>query len=131
MSRLFPIQSSRFSRPHPLQIPWVIAELAYSVYAGKHGRSQSLEDLAERGGFGPEEMDRFLPDWRERCASHYEYIPIADPRRPKPGESVLVRVLDIEGNYYDVWEYDPNHRAWQDGTISHWMSTPKVEEDKK
>lgn len=66
--KLFPIQSQRGAKPHPLQIPWSIAELAYSVYSGEYGRSQTLERLAERGGFGPGEMDVFLPDWREMCS---------------------------------------------------------------
>lgn len=65
---LFPIQAQRGARPHPLEIPWSIAELAYSVYAARYGRGQSLERLAERAGFCPDEMDMFLPDWRERCA---------------------------------------------------------------
>jgi len=65
--RMFPIQSQRGAKPHPLMIPWAIAELAYSVYSQRYGREQSLEGLAERAGFGPGEMDDFLPDWRERC----------------------------------------------------------------
>ncbi len=65
--RMFPIQTQRGAKPHPLLIPWAFAELAYSVYAGNYGKSQSLEHLAERGGFGPNEMDLFLPDWRHRC----------------------------------------------------------------
>lgn len=52
--------------PHPMSVPWRIAELAYSVYASRYGRSQSLERLAERGGFHAGEMDMLLPDWRER-----------------------------------------------------------------
>ena len=63
----FPIQLERNAAPHPLTIPWSIAELAYSVYASKYGNSQSLERLAERGGFAPSEMDEFLPDWRLQC----------------------------------------------------------------
>jgi hypothetical protein len=66
--RMFPIQSSdKNTKPHPTRIPWAIADLAYSVYSARYGRSQSLEHLAERGGFGANEMDLFLPDWRERC----------------------------------------------------------------
>ncbi len=64
--RYFPIQSQRGAKPHPIEIPWGVAELAYSVYASRFGRSQSLEELARRGGFGPGEMDMFLPDWRDR-----------------------------------------------------------------
>ena len=66
--RTFPIQrGERGVKPHPTRIPWHVADLAYSVYSARFGTSQSLERLAERGGFGPEEMDMFLPDWRERC----------------------------------------------------------------
>ncbi len=55
--------------PHPMQIPWHIAELAYSVYV-RYGGEQSLNRLAERGGFGASEMDKYLPDWRERVAKY-------------------------------------------------------------
>lgn len=64
--KTFPIQSKRGAAPHPTRISWETAELAYSVYASEYGRGQSLERLAERGGFGPGEMDMFLPDWRTR-----------------------------------------------------------------
>ena len=67
--RTFPIQCSyeKGVKPHPMQIPWSVAELAYSSYAARYGTSQSLERLGQRGGFGPGEMDMLLPDWRERC----------------------------------------------------------------
>lgn len=51
--------------PYPTSIPWHVADLAYSVYSNRYGRDQSLERLAERGGFGPLEMNDFLPNWRE------------------------------------------------------------------
>src|SRR4030066_350846 len=55
---MFPISTSDpYPKPHPVQIPWSMAELAYSAYAEKFGKGQSLERLAERGGFGPAEMD--------------------------------------------------------------------------
>lgn len=55
--------------PHPQSIPWSVAELAYSIYARDHGgRGQSLETVAERGGFYGGEMDILLPDWRERSS---------------------------------------------------------------
>ena len=66
--KMFPIQTQRGAVPHPLSIPWSIAELAYSVYAANYGKGQSLEYLAQRGGFGPGEMDMFLPGWREMCS---------------------------------------------------------------
>lgn len=43
--RTFPIQ---YGEP----IPWAAAEKAYECYAKCYGRQQSLERLAERGGFG-------------------------------------------------------------------------------
>ena len=66
--RIFPIQTQRDAAPHPLQIPWSIAALAYSKYAAEYGRGQTLERLAERGGFGPGEMDYYLPGWREQVS---------------------------------------------------------------
>lgn len=74
--RMFPIQpysrgvvredKNKNKGPHPMRVPWSVADQAYSVYAARHGRSQTLERLAERGGFAAEEMDIFLPDWREK-----------------------------------------------------------------
>lgn len=66
--RMFPIQTERGAKPHPVRIPWSIAERAYSVYAARYGGGQSLERLAERGGFGPSEMDMFLPGWRDEVS---------------------------------------------------------------
>jgi hypothetical protein len=68
--RRFPIQTQQGSAPHPTSIPWAIADEAYSIYSAKYGRDQSLERLAERGGFGPDEMDTFLPGWRARVRAH-------------------------------------------------------------
>ena len=68
--KLFPIQRSYYKKmkPYPYQIPWEIAERAYQAYRHLYGDSQSMERLAERGGFAPEEMDKFLPNWREECS---------------------------------------------------------------
>lgn len=60
-------------RQFPVQgwgnIPWSIAEEAYAQYAQKFGTSQSLERLAERGGFGIEEMNQFVPNWLKRIGT--------------------------------------------------------------
>ena len=42
------------------QIPWEQAEEAYEEYAAQHGKDQSLERLAERGGFSAEEIIELL-----------------------------------------------------------------------
>lgn len=55
-----------------LTVPWSVAEMAYVEYAEKFPGSaslQSLERIAQRGGFSPEEMDdllrQALPSWVE------------------------------------------------------------------
>jgi hypothetical protein len=63
-TRWFPIQANGHT-PHPMRVPWSVAERAYSVYAARYGTDQTLERLAERGGFGAYEMDIFLPFWRK------------------------------------------------------------------
>lgn len=63
--KTFPIQTDpKYGRPHPPSVPWEVAEKAYSVYSGRHGKAQTLDQLAARGGFSPGEMDIFLPSWR-------------------------------------------------------------------
>lgn len=56
-SKTFPIQ--KFG-----PIPWKVAQFAYHEYAKKYGHGQSMERLAERGGFGVGEMDMLYPAWR-------------------------------------------------------------------
>lgn len=64
--KMFPLQSQRDCPPGPRQIPWSIAEKAHGEYANRYGGNcQSLERLAERGGFGWGEMDGLYPAWRE------------------------------------------------------------------
>ena len=46
-------------------VPWPVAELAYAAYSARHGHDQSLDRLAERGGFGHGEMDALAPGWRD------------------------------------------------------------------
>ena len=53
----FPIQGE-LGRPRlkSSSIPWWLAEIAYEHYAKLFGKEQSLERLAERGGFGRDEL---------------------------------------------------------------------------
>ena len=71
-------------------IPWWIAEQAYMVYANKYGDDQSLERLAERGGFGPEELDKYYPEWREKCSL------VATLQAQLTAANALIKVLDIK-----------------------------------
>lgn len=71
---------------HDKTIPWRVHGLAWEAYAKEYGTSQSAERLAERGGFGIGEMDRFLPGWRDMAHA------IDFPAQPAPvvgGESML------------------------------------------
>lgn len=83
-SRMFPLQASREVEPHPLSIPWSVAEKAYSAYAAKYGRGQTLERLAERGGFSGGEMDMLYPGWRAECddvqAQDIDHVALPDCR---------------------------------------------------
>lgn len=49
--RTFPIQARR-GTTEPKSIPWADAKIAYRAYCYLYGTGQSLERLAERGGFG-------------------------------------------------------------------------------
>lgn len=59
----FPIQheykrnkAGEMERYPECTIPWWLAEVAYEWYSKKYGTKQSLEMLAERGGFGRDEL---------------------------------------------------------------------------
>ena len=59
--RQFPIQGGMrgekpFGNCDVSKVPWWLAEIAYAHYASLFGTQQSLERLAERGGFGREEF---------------------------------------------------------------------------
>lgn len=49
-----------------LRIPWSVAEVAYAEYALRYGRQQSLDRLADRGGFGRDEVLELLAQAAER-----------------------------------------------------------------
>lgn len=71
-TRPFPIQTHRqrdeigkMIHHKRSTIPWWLAEEAYHYYAECFGDSQSLERLAERSGFGRDELLLLLR--REKC----------------------------------------------------------------
>lgn len=49
-------------------IPWSIHLRAYDAYAKKYSNGQSPERLHERGGFRADELDTFIPGWREEVS---------------------------------------------------------------
>jgi len=61
IKKLFPIQGSLrdelpYGKAPACQIPWWLAEVAYKHYVELFGTQQSIERLAERGGFGRAEF---------------------------------------------------------------------------
>ena len=62
--KTFPVSRGGYASSK-IQIPWKVAERAYAEYSRRFGTYQSLERLAERGGFSEFEMDVFYPGWRE------------------------------------------------------------------
>lgn len=52
----FPIQGDGSRNKPPTTIPWWLAEVAYKEYVSLFGGTQSLQRLAERGGFCREEL---------------------------------------------------------------------------
>lgn len=67
-------------------IPRAVAELAYIEYCQQHGNSQSIERMAERGGFGTEELDVFVPNWRSLVALNERNATL-----PSSGAEALLR----------------------------------------
>ena len=69
--RPFPIQgelsTSRWGKREACTVPWWLAKEAYSFYVELYGSRQSLERLAERGGFGRDELLGLL---RRRLHGH-------------------------------------------------------------
>lgn len=66
-NRPFPIQSEwqshgRWGVRSACEIPWWLADAAYAVYAKRYGTGQSLARLADRGGFGRQELLDLLRD---------------------------------------------------------------------
>lgn len=68
--RMFPIQ-------HASPIEWSLAERAYATYAESYGTDQSLERLAQRGGFGLQEFACLFAGHEPR-AKHEECVAKAD-----------------------------------------------------
>ncbi len=85
MTKMFPIQegwhpetNERLGRS---EIPWWLAEEAYAYYSMVYGTRQSLERLAERGGFGRYELLMLLR--REKLESHKNRCGTDGKQKPK------------------------------------------------
>jgi hypothetical protein len=71
-----------------------VADRAWATYSGRYGRDQSVERLAERGGFSWGEMDDLFPGWRDETCRWREL--------ERENASLLNRVADLTavGNTY-------------------------------
>lgn len=63
MTKTFPIQAAEdyqhdgtFKKVPAIRVPWAAAEIAYAAYSKRNGTQQSLDRLAERGGFSRDEF---------------------------------------------------------------------------
>lgn len=52
----------------PQGIPWSLHLEAYAAYSKKWAPQKALIEGWCRGGFSTEELDEFVPGWRERAA---------------------------------------------------------------
>lgn len=107
--RMFPLCGVR-----DVKIPWRIAELAYIGYARRYGNRQSLDDLAMRGGFHTEELDEFLPDWKELCAKRGGDVPegyVLVPREPTEEMQKAAEASDIASDFNYPWQYVELYKA--------------------
>lgn len=68
MSKRFPLMPGVSGDHGPSSCAWEIAEKAYANYVKRFGSQQSLERIAQRGGFSWLEMDDQYPAWREEEA---------------------------------------------------------------
>lgn len=59
-------------KPFPMQrgpaISWDVAEKVYAMYSALYGTQQSLERLAERGGFGWAEVEYIQAEYDQNVA---------------------------------------------------------------
>lgn len=62
--RAKPFPVNPWPRSALVSIPWSVAERAYVSYVARYGKSQTIERLAERGGFSEGELDALAPGWR-------------------------------------------------------------------
>lgn len=48
-------------------IPWATHLQAFEIYRRMFGVQQTPEQLADRGGFHPTELDHYAPGWRSEA----------------------------------------------------------------
>lgn len=86
-------------------IPWSLHREAWDAYAKKYGKNQTAERLADRGGFGTEELDDFIPGWRDRVSEitalreEVKRLSEAAPAKPCEAEDEPDKYCITAGDY--------------------------------
>lgn len=79
---------------HGKSIPWRVHGMAWEAYARKYP-GQDAEKIAARGGFATQEMDAFLPGWRDMAegtpARGIDLVP--RPMNTAPRDGTMIRLL--------------------------------------
>lgn len=84
MERLFPVQ-----KQPPQAIAWWVAEMAYKDYVKRFGDAQTLERIAERGGFGQMELIDHLANYAQELESRLlgEISPEAEAQKEESNQA--------------------------------------------
>jgi hypothetical protein len=65
------VEIKQLKRRFPMQdgpdIDWATAEKIYEMYSALYGNSQTLERLAERGGFGWKEVAYITSEYKKKA----------------------------------------------------------------
>lgn len=111
--KMFPVMGDKCA-PGPFNIPWSIAEKACGAYAVQYGRRQSLERVAERGGFYWGELDDLYPQWRDETSEIVALRKaLAQAQRQHSLDVVaydeLARDLErADAEVHELWQYAPD-----------------------
>ncbi len=84
IEKLFPIQGEHIhgfrANREAGHVPWAVAKAAYDVYSRLYGKDQSLERLAERGGFGWSELVWLLRGGHKKDEEGQLPLPLCEPK---------------------------------------------------
>jgi hypothetical protein len=118
--RIVPVQG------YSAGIPWSMHLRAWDVYARKWGRSQSAERLAERGGFHVDELDEFIPGWREEVGEITQLSARVAELEAELAAQKALRIEQVAIGYDLAWKRDDD-LCWCCEVPGQW----KVEHDGK
>lgn len=78
-------------------IPWDMHMRAYAVYAKRYGEQKALVEGWCRGGFATNELDMFIPGWKQELEQRDGVRLVRDPSFPKHSEYLMpVAILSLE-----------------------------------